>query len=782
MLYLVVLVLLILLLVYVSKTSVLANRLEELARELTAHRGRIQELEGRLTTPPSSQPASFPPSRSAPDATPSVPIPPPAPITQQSIPPPIKAEPGPAIALPPPKPSRTREEWEALIGGKLLNRIGALALIIGIGFFLKYAFDNDWITESLRVALGGMAGFGLLLTADRTKKKGYEIFSQGLVGAGLAVLYLSVYASFNFYALIPQSVAFILMGGVTVLTFIEAFRNNALAVAILGWAGGFMTPFMLSTGEANEIGLFTYIALLDAGILAVVIMRGRWVVLHALTLAATYVVYFAWNVEFYTQNDLLVTVYCLTVFWILFHALDVVRIFKPAITWGELRELLSVANILFFYPSLYAIVNPDHQEAMAWATLVIGLVYFLTAQLVRAKGRDGEFAVSRSTLTAIVLLVIATAIQFSGFTTVACWSVEAVVLVWCGVRWKMKYVWLSAAGLLLVAGIKLMFTPEAFGYEPVFDGGVLLNQRAYTYLILAAAAWIAAFLLSDGSERLRHIVSTSLYYLSCILLFALITIEAVAYYDVQMMGVPGPDRVRLEFTQLISLGVLWMLSALVLLWVGRWKPILPVVYSSLAMLTCGVLMGGMRGIAYAPVEEFTFILNIRFGAIVAILAGMGVATVLLRSGSQLGDWIPDVVGVIQVGFVLLLLALLTGETRDIFEKELALLPQGGTSAERSRLSDLQQLSLSGVWLVYSIGLMGAGIWKRRRGLRLISIVLFGFTILKIFIYDLSFLDTLYRIFSFIGLGLILLSVSYLYQRYKGIILEHPPGTSSKPEA
>ena len=300
MLYLVVLVLFILLLVYISKTSALANRLEFLARELSVHLARIQELEGKVVARP--QPPPQPPPVTA--AAPSVPIPPP--IPQASAPSTVRPEPPATVTLPPPKPSRTREEWEALIGGKLLNRIGALALIIGVGFFLKYAFDNNWITETMRVVIGGVVGLVLLFIADRAQRKGYQIFSQGLVGAGLSVLYLSVYASFNFYALIPQSVAFVLMGGVTVLTFIEAFKNDSLAVAILGWAGGFLTPFMLSTGAANEVGLFTYIALLDAGILAVVVMRGRWIVLHALTLAATYVVYFAWNVEYYTSDDLLV--------------------------------------------------------------------------------------------------------------------------------------------------------------------------------------------------------------------------------------------------------------------------------------------------------------------------------------------------------------------------------------------------------------------------------------------------------------------------------------------
>src|SRR4030042_2046308 len=115
--------------------------------------------------------------------------------------------------------SRTREEWEALIGGKLLNRIGALALIIGIGFFLKYAFDKHWLTETMRVLIGIVIGTVLLWVGSRSYKKELRIFAQGLIGAGISILYLSVYASFNFYHLVPQVIAFLMMSVVTVITF-----------------------------------------------------------------------------------------------------------------------------------------------------------------------------------------------------------------------------------------------------------------------------------------------------------------------------------------------------------------------------------------------------------------------------------------------------------------------------------------------------------------------------------------------------------------------------------
>jgi uncharacterized membrane protein len=116
--------------------------------------------------------------------------------------------------------------------------------------------------------------------------------------------------------------------------------------------------------------------------------------------------------------------------------------------------------------------------------------------------------------------------------------------------------------------------------------------------------------------------------------------------------------------------------------------------------------------------------------------------------------------------------LLTGETRDFFQKDIAAAsPQSsGSALILGRLNNLQQMSLSGVWLLYSAVMMAAGLWRKNRGVRVGAIVLFGISILKIFIYDLSSLETLYRIFSFLALGVILIAVSFAYQKYKDIIV------------
>ncbi|MGH2771974.1 MAG: DUF2339 domain-containing protein [Actinomycetota bacterium] len=128
--------------------------------------------------------------------------------------------------------AQTQQEWEALVGERLLNRIGALALILASGFFVKYAFDREWISPALRVLIGAFAGTGLIMAASRQRTR-LPVFAQGLLGTGISVLYLSAYASFAFYQLISVPVAFVLMALVTAIGFERAVRFESKGVGLL---------------------------------------------------------------------------------------------------------------------------------------------------------------------------------------------------------------------------------------------------------------------------------------------------------------------------------------------------------------------------------------------------------------------------------------------------------------------------------------------------------------------------------------------------------------------
>ena len=618
-------------------------------------------------------------------------------------------EPQPTISVAEPsKPSRTREEWEALIGGQWLNRIGALAIIIGMGFFLKYAFDRNWITEWMRVLMGGFIGAGLLIWGRRFHSKGLEVFAQGLVGAGISVLYLSVYASFNFYRLVPQVVAFALMSAVTFVTFAQAFKYDSPAVALLGWLGGFLTPFLLSTGKANEVGLFTYIALLDLGLLVVVLKRDAWTLLEPLTFGATCLTYSLWYYKFYTPADLLPTVLFLTLFWGLFYALDVFRIFRPADAAPAMRQVIAALNGACYYAGMYIVINPKHHESMGLVTLIVGSIYFFTILLARKQHPRDAFVVVRYVLTAIALLVLATTIQFSGFTTVIYWALEAFFLVWCGTRWRLAYVWKAALGLFGIATIHFLLTRGALSYDPIRLFSPLLNQRTFSFSVLTAAIGASTLFFRSSSEGNFERIKTFLHYGWCIFLFGLCTIEVNDYFRMQAVRAHPSIRPPLDFKRDMILAGIWMIYSLPLVWVGLRRNLLPLLICGLGALVPSVFLTAIRGIAFEPIQDFTLGLNLRAFVLMALIAVLMVHSAWMGRKEVSCEWKHPAVRGLQYTWSLLLLFLCTVETFDYFRW---LKTQMGWNTGAA-LSFCRDMTLVMIWILYSLPMAWIGLRRR----------------------------------------------------------------------
>jgi uncharacterized membrane protein len=664
-----------------------------------------------------------------------------------------------------PSRSRTREEWESFIGGKLLNRIGALALIIGLGFFMKYAFDNNWISETIRVVIGACVGFLCVGLAYRTSKKGFQIFAQGLIGAGIAILYLSVYASFNYYALVPQWTAFLFMSLVTALSLLLGIYFNSLAIGILGWAGGFLTPIMLSTGSANEIGLFTYIALLDVGLLAVVFAKQEWRVLEPLTLAGTWIMYFVWYFEYYHESDLLITVFFISIFWLLFFGLDIARLRLLTPSGSVLHHGVAVLNAILFYGILYSLMNADYHNWTGGITLVVGGIYFVIFLWLKHAGVTSQTIAMRYTLSAVVLSVLATSIQFEDFTTVLFWSLEATALVWCGVHWKQRFISLSATVLFAAASFKFLATEGALASNDIEHFKIFFNQRCLTLIVLTLSSGLCAWLIKK-IEADNKFLSSLFHTAWPLFLFILSTVEMNDFFRSKMFSQPLDVLERLRFIRILVFAIVWGFLSVPIIWFAVRKKIVPVLISGICLLALGTCCTAVRGFTFEPISIFQPIINFRTGVIL-FMVGILYLQQRMLTHQTLIAWVPGIVSGIQICMVMLPLILLSGETIDYFEQ--LILSTLREQRELDRLNNLRQLSLSGVWLLYSVALMVLGFWRSMRSIRIIAFVLFGITILKIFIYDLSYLETLYRIISFIGLGLILLAVSYAYQQYKHII-------------
>ncbi len=606
----------------------------------------------------------------------------------------------------------------------------------------------------------------------QANKKGFQVFAQGLVGAGIAILYLAVYAAFNFYHLLPQWVAFVFMSVVTLIAFLNGLFYNSLAEEILGWTGGFLTPLLLSTGQANEIGLFSYIVLLDAGLLAMVVKKREWWVLEPLTFAGTWLMYLMWRDPYYTDADLWVTVFFVTLFWLLFLGADVLRWRRPD-SGSVVNQVLPAFNAFFYYLAVYFLINEDHHAWMGLVALAMGAAYFLIYTVRRRHGVPEVNVGIRMVLTTATLVVIATGVQFHDFDTVMAWSAEAAFLIWLSRDRDIGYLDLAGLALFGLAVFKLVvLTDGALAYDPIGEFTPVFNHRALTFAVTGLAIGTAAFLVDIQGGNRKAINSRVLHGAWCAVLFLLVTTEIYDYFRMRSVDQPFLIVQQMSFLRLMTFSVAWISLSLPLLWIGLRKRLAPPVVSALSIALLAVVFAAVRGIAFDPIESYAPAFNVRAISLLLVGTGLLLQTQLIQRTSAPIEWLGSVVGILRVAIMILILVLLTGETRDYFQKEIAAFPRGSElfTDDIRRLANMQQLMLSAVWLVYSAVLMSAGIWRKNRVMRFAAISLFGITILKIFLYDLSFLETIYRLFSIGALGLILLGVSWAYQRYKDVIL------------
>jgi uncharacterized membrane protein len=289
------------------------NRIEELSDRLIALESEIVRLKREKEQPqpvkPAPQPqpqiiapppAALPPPTVAPQPVVSPQLPPI--VTPPSIPT-TTAPPKRAPVFVPPRPAAPKINWEQFMGVKGFAWVGGLALFLGVAFFVKYSFDNNLVPPELRVAIGFLAGLGLLVGGVVMSRKNFAALSQTLCATGVVILYAVTFACrsiyhFEFFGPLPT---FLLMVLITTTAFLLAVRLDALVVAILGMLGGFLTPVLLSTGEDNPLGLFGYIAILDAGLIFVALNK-RWHFLTALAALGTVIMQIGWAGDFFERE------------------------------------------------------------------------------------------------------------------------------------------------------------------------------------------------------------------------------------------------------------------------------------------------------------------------------------------------------------------------------------------------------------------------------------------------------------------------------------------------
>jgi uncharacterized membrane protein len=474
----------------------LPNSLEEQVEELRSRVRRLEKtlleygiLQQQAEAPPSA-PLPVPPA-SLPLAALEQGVPQPESFAQTPIPPPPIFSEHSTTGFSTPEDGRS---LESRIGSQWFNRVGILAVLIGMAWFLKLAIDNHWIGPLGRVLIGLIAGAGLIAWSERFRSRGYAAFSYSLKAVGSGILYLSLWAAFSLFHLVPPGVAFAAMIAVTAFNGFMAWIQDAELLALYAIVGGLSTPLLLSTGENHEVTLFSYLLLLDVAVLLLVALR-PWSRLLFGAFLGSVLFFTGWWFEFYSDAQSLRTAIFLGCFFLIFA-------FAPRLVqarsgddehfsgWDTLAlVLLPIANAALGFIAFYAILDePGTDWAQPWLAVVFAGFYLLMLRLP-AQGRLRASPALLSGLhlaAAVVFLTIAIPLKAHGRWLTIGWLVEGAALLWVASRVRsllLRVLAVLCLGLGLVALV--IVNPEA-STTPIF------NERFGTYCAAIAVFVFAA--------------------------------------------------------------------------------------------------------------------------------------------------------------------------------------------------------------------------------------------------------------------------------------------------
>jgi uncharacterized membrane protein len=480
----------------------IVNRLYALEQPL----GSIERsLKSRETSPapPSLQEQLHPvqPPVPAPILQPAAVVPPP-PVSPRETPPPREVSSPPSqvniFAAPPlhhsqPKGSSTLD-WETLIGGRWMNRIGILAIISAVTFFLKYAFDNNWIGPSGRIAIGVLLGAAMLPWSQWLLQRGYSYFSEGIAGLGAAVLYLSIWAGCQFYKLYSLDVGFIAMIVITGAMAAVALGRNSQRIALLSLIGGFLTPVLVSEGKDAQVVLFTYLLILGGGLL-VIEMRRDWRALTPISFLLTQFYFWGWRSEFYHPEKLERTVIFATLFFLLYAALPVIRALRFS-TLRQLDILVVLANAFAYLAALYAMLWPQDRWPLTLLVLALSAAHVIVARLVPPP-KTGETPLTRLLFAGLALTfaTLAIPIRLDGKWITLAFAIEGAILVWTGFRSLVEY--LRGAGYLLIA-----LAAARLLIFPLPAQQFLFNERFAAYAVLIICLGVVIYAAREHASSL----------------------------------------------------------------------------------------------------------------------------------------------------------------------------------------------------------------------------------------------------------------------------------------
>jgi uncharacterized membrane protein len=649
--------------------------------------------------------------------------------------------------------ARSAESLETRIGGRWLLYIGIVSLLVGASYFVKYAFDNDWISESLRVVLGLLAGSALVAIGQRFVSAGYALYGQALAGGGLGILYLSIFAAHRWYALVDRPPAFLGLVAITAAGAWLADRHRSQPLALIAAGAGFATPFLIGGENHPALTFFTYLLILVLGILYLAIRR-NWALLNLVSYSLTVLTIASWAERNYHPREWLTTELFLTTFLVVFMLM--LRASRRARAGFEgafaslASLLLSLAPVLYHFASIAVLGR--HRGG-----LLVYLIAFSVAGVIAAK--------LLGMVWLRLLVWVGVAVPFLGF-----------------VAFRLSSGWLVATWVTLAAihGVHLLAQAQSL------DDSRPAMPAADIVLLHANGLWALLAMWGLLAPRASHWTSRAAFGLA--LFYALMAALARQWHREAALHAAALAGALLAVACAMEFRGPWLAIALAaegaaVIWLGSRAGRSWVSTGGAILLAMASYLAALQLARPAPVGTWP-IANARTLACLFVVFLLYVSAFVWSRAAHRAGRSAGLPAAAIVGANLLTLGVISAEITTFFNARAwnvaADAVAGGGDADLAR-----QLTLSIAWAGYAVALVAAGLRWKYRPVRYLAIVLFAATIAKVLLVDLARLDRVYWMLSVIGLGILLLMASFLYQRLQAQQVAQeagpPPESSPGPE-
>jgi len=641
-------------------------------------------------------------------------------------------------------------EWrnlESRIGGRWLLWIGIIAISLGVAFFLRLAIESGWIGPWGRVSMGVVAGLVFIIGAERLRAR-YPVYAYGLTGGGIAILYLSFFASYSLYSLIPHLAAFALMAVVTAMAVLLAARYNAIPIAVLGLIGGFLTPILLSTGKDNQIGLFSYIALLDLGVLALAYSK-HWRVINYLSFISTVLIFSAWHIEWYEDYKLWTTIFFLTFFFVIFALVAVLYnvINRQPVRWLDL--LLVLVNGLIYFASSYELLDDDYRRLLGLFAVLVAGFYLALGYFTFRRDREDRLLIYTFLGLAFLFLALAVPIQFDQHWVTMGWAIEGVVMTWIGLRVSDRTSSYAALALFGIAIAHwLMIDVNEFAYRAGGSFILLFNRRALSCAVMIASFAAAIWLHRDKESRLNseeRSLFLSVYTLAAnMLAVTLLSIDANDYFEQKKAleegaGLAYRDRWNtLDNTRHLTLSTLWIMYAMVTVIVGIARRSKLLRLGALVLLAAATLKAVAFDLPYYNAEWHGLIFNQTFASFALLTIATAASAWLYSRAESIEENERVIITTLLVCAAnILALVTMSAEALGYFGRAITHTTE---SINAARLENNKQMALSAIWTIHGGAALAVGILRGLKPLRFGALVLLLAVAIKLILVDIQFYD------------------------------------------